>query len=102
MFSKLWNDEAGFVTLEYLLGATILVLGMIVGLSSLRRAITSELSELAGAIGTLSQNYSFAGLAACGSAVDGSSATGDLPGLNTFTAIAPGNGVSAIDNVVCP
>jgi len=47
MFSKLWNDEAGFVTLEYLLGATILVLGMIVGLSSLRRAITSELSELA-------------------------------------------------------
>ena len=102
MFAKLWNDEAGLVTLEYLLGATILVLGMIVGLSSLRKVITSELAELASAIGTLSQNYSYQGLSACGATVDGANATGDVPqGISVFTVV-PTSGVLVIDVPVCP
>ena len=102
MMKKLWQDEAGFVTLEYLLGATILVLGMILGLSALRKVITAELAELASAIGTLSQNYSFQGLSACGSSVDGSMATGDVPqGISVFTVV-PTTSVLSIDAAICP
>jgi len=100
MFSKLWNDEAGFVTLEYLLGATILVLGLVVGLNALRRAMTSELSELALAIASLSQNYSFSGLSNCGSAVDGSQASGDIPGIIVVSSAAPAF-VGTAEQLVC-
>ena len=42
MFRKLWNDEAGFVvSAELVLIATILVLGMIVGLSEVQHGLVA-------------------------------------------------------------
>jgi len=65
---SLWNDEAGFiVSTELVLIATILVLGMIVGLTTLRNDVVAELADVAGAIGDLSQDYNY-------SAVQGHSA----------------------------
>ena len=60
---RLWNDECGFiVSAELVLVATILVLGMIVGLVSLRDQIVQELGDVAAAFSQLNQSYSFSGV----------------------------------------
>jgi hypothetical protein len=93
MLQKLWADDAGIVALEYLFVATIVGLGLAVGLSALAFSLNAELGELGEAIAALSQGYSIAtvtssstGSAASGYVVtgvkDGSSAT-DVPGDNT-------------------
>ena len=60
MLLKLWNDDAGIVALEYLLLATIVGLGLVVGLSALSEALNQELTELGNAILALDQGYTFA------------------------------------------
>ena len=61
--NKLWNDDAGFiVSIELVLIATISVLGLIVGLTSVRDAVVSELSDVAGAVQDLNQSYTFVGV----------------------------------------
>ena len=60
----LWNDEAGVIlSAELVLIATILVLGMIVGLVELQCSIVAELSDLGSAFGNLNQSYSISGFA---------------------------------------
>jgi pilus assembly protein Flp/PilA len=65
IFSKLWKDDAGIVALEYLLVATIIGLGLVVGLGSLSVALNEELTALANAILTLNQSYSIGSQSAC-------------------------------------
>ncbi len=70
---KLWNDEAGFiVSAELVLIATILVLGMIVGLVSVRDQVVQELGDIALAIGFINQSYSFSGITGHTSSTTGS------------------------------
>jgi hypothetical protein len=70
---KLWNDEAGFVvSAELVLIATILVLGMIVGLASVRDQVVQELGDIALAFGRINQSYSFSGITGHTSATSGS------------------------------
>ena len=58
LFRKLWKDEQGFIiSAELVLVATLLVIGMIVGLTILRNQVVQELGDLAMAIGMLSQGY---------------------------------------------
>lgn len=60
---RLWNDESGaIVSAEIVLIATILVIGVIVGLKSLRDSIVTELADVAQAISNLNQSYSFSGV----------------------------------------
>lgn len=62
---KLFNDEAGFiVSAELVLVLTIAVLGMVVGLGSVKDAVTNELNDLADAFGVVDQSYSVRGLVA--------------------------------------
>jgi Flp pilus assembly pilin Flp len=62
MLKMLLNDEAGFIiSAELVLVATLLVIGMIVGLSEVQHAVVSELNDVADAIGELNQAYSFSG-----------------------------------------
>lgn len=71
---KLWNDEAGFiVSAELVLIATILVLGMIVGLVSVRDQVVQELGDIALAFGRINQSYSFSGITGHTSSTSGSS-----------------------------
>lgn len=59
---RLWHDDAGaLITTEWLTVASLLVLGTVAGLTALQKTLTSELSHVAGALGTLSQSYSLAG-----------------------------------------
>lgn len=64
MLKSLWNDECGVIlSAELVLIATILVLGMIVGLVELQCSIVAELSDLASAFGNLDQSYQVSGFA---------------------------------------
>ena len=62
MLKNFMNDEAGFiVSAELVLVATILVIGLIVGLSEIQHAVVSELNDVADAIGEVNQSYSYSG-----------------------------------------
>jgi Flp pilus assembly pilin Flp len=62
MLQQLMRDEAGFlVSAELVLIGTILVIGLIVGLSEVQHAINTELNDIGDAIGSLNQSYSFSG-----------------------------------------
>ena len=55
---KLFNDEAGFViSAELVLVLTIAVLGMVVGLASVRDSLTGEFNDLSAAFGAVNQTY---------------------------------------------
>lgn len=70
LFSR---DEAGFiVSAELVLIATILVIGMIVGLSEVQTAVVHELNDVANSIGSLNQSYSFRGFTGCKAVTVGS------------------------------
>ena len=60
---KLWMDESGaLLSMEFVLIATILVIGVIVGLSAVQNAVVTELADVGGAIGDLDQSYSSGGI----------------------------------------
>ena len=57
---KFWRDERAFVvTAELTLIATILGVGVLAGLASVRDQSLQELGDLAGAIGDVNESYSF-------------------------------------------
>jgi len=57
---RLWNEETGaVVSAELVLVMTILVIGVIVGLKSVRDSVVTELADVAQAIANVSQSYSF-------------------------------------------
>ena len=62
MLTQLYDDECGFiVSAELVLVATIVVIGLIVGLSEIQHAVNSELNDVADAIGSVNQSYAFSG-----------------------------------------
>ena len=65
ILNALKNDESGFVvSAELVLVGTILVLGMIVGLTELSYNVNQELEDLGSGIGAINQTYYFT--LACG------------------------------------
>lgn len=62
LVTQLLHDEAGFiVSAELVLVATILVIGMIVGLSEVANGINQELEDVASAFASVNQSYCFSG-----------------------------------------
>jgi len=56
-------SQGGFiVTMELIVLATILVLGLIVGMVSLRDSMLAELSDMSEAVGALNQSYNILGV----------------------------------------
>lgn len=73
LFQRLWNDEAGFViSTELALVATLLVIGLIVGLDTIRVAVVQELGDIGMAIGQLNQSYTYAAITGHSAATAGS------------------------------
>lgn len=71
---NLWNDEAGFiVSAELVLIATIMVIGLIVGMATVRDQVIQELADVAQAISNVNQSYSWSGVTGHTSSVAGSS-----------------------------
>lgn len=70
---RLWNEETGaIVSAEIMLVATILVLGVIVGLKSVRDSVVTELADVAQAISNVNQSYCFSGVTGHGAHGGGS------------------------------
>ncbi len=62
LMGNLWTDETGAIlSAELVLILTILVLGTIVGLAEVAKAVNTELNDVSNAIGRLDQSYFFAG-----------------------------------------
>ena len=54
LMQKLWNDDGGaLIAAEWLFIVTIMVIGIVTGLATVRNAVASELVEVANAITTL-------------------------------------------------
>jgi len=100
MMKKLWNDEAGFiVSAELVLVATILVIGMITGLTSVRDAVITELADVGGAIAAVNQSYTFGGATAHSSVTAGSSFVDLLDFCDTSSAATEQNSRCLVVNV---
>jgi hypothetical protein len=62
MLRKLFDDECGaIISAELVLVLTILVIGVIVGLSEVAAAVNTELNDVSNAIGSLDQSFFFTG-----------------------------------------
>ena len=74
MASKLWMDEAGFiVSSELVLLATIVVIGIIAGMTTVRDQVVTELGDVADAISEVDQTYSYSGVVGHSASTAGSS-----------------------------
>lgn len=55
---RLWQDESGFLgSTDYILMATIVVIGAICGLATMRDAVTQNLGDLADAMAAVDQSF---------------------------------------------
>lgn len=67
MLTQLLHDEYGFIiSAELVLVATLLVIGLVVGLSEVQHAVVGELNDVADAIGSLNQSYWYSGFSKFG------------------------------------
>ena len=73
MLQRLWNEQDGVViSSELILFSTVVVIGMLVGLQTVRESVVQELGDFANAIGNINQSYSYAGLTGHHSSTAGS------------------------------
>ena len=74
MLVRLWKDERGYiVSAELITLCTLGVIGGVVGLNAASKAVNEELLDVACAIRSLDQSYSFEGRQVCGAWTAGSS-----------------------------
>jgi len=65
MLRSFWIDEHGvIISAELVMVATLLVIGLVVGLSELQHAVVHELNDVGEAIGSLNQSYFYDGFEA--------------------------------------
>jgi len=61
--TRFWAEQDGaIISAEIMLIATILVLGMIVGLKSVRDSVVTELADVAQGMGNVNQSFNFSGV----------------------------------------
>jgi Flp pilus assembly pilin Flp len=70
--SQFWNDEAGFViSSELIFVATLLVIGLLTGLTTIRDQVLGELGDVADAISEFDQSYSVSAVTAHAASTSG-------------------------------
>ncbi len=57
MLNRVWREDEGVLTFEWILLITVLVIGVVGGLSAVRDAIITELGDVAEAMISLDQSY---------------------------------------------
>ena len=84
-FKRLWIEQDGaIVSAEIMLIATILVIGVIVGLKSVRDSVVTELADVAQAFANINQSYSYSGVCGHAAASGGSTFTDQSDFCDTF------------------
>jgi hypothetical protein len=105
ILKHLWADEVGAIlSAELILMGTLLVIGLIVGLATLRDHVIQEVADIAGAIGDLNQSFSYSSVTGHNSLMIGASFTDlddacDRPGNNDGNGVASGTANSQCVNV---
>lgn len=56
-FSRMWREDDGVLTFEWILLVTLLTIGIVSGLTAARDAIIDELGDVAEAMMSLDQSY---------------------------------------------
>jgi hypothetical protein len=73
LLARIWDDDRGAViAAEWILVATILIIGAITGFIAVRQAILAEVFDLANHVHSGAQSYGFTGQADCEAATPGS------------------------------
>ena len=86
VLSRLWHDEEGVIaSTDFILFATIALIGTIAGAVAYRDAVVQEMGDVSLAIGVLNQSYSFSATTIGGITVGGSSFTDNTDNCNTQT-----------------
>jgi Flp pilus assembly pilin Flp len=57
LLKRVWREDEGVLTFEWILLITVLAIGIVGGLSAVRDAIISELGDVAAAVTALDQSY---------------------------------------------
>ena len=92
ILARLWTDDCGaVVSAEIMLVGTVLVLGMIVGLKSVRDSVVTELADVAQAFANVNQSYSYSGVPGH-AAFSGGGSFGDAADFCDANAYPYGNG----------
>lgn len=90
------DDECGFVvSVELILMASIVVLGLMAGMTSVRDAVVSELSDVAGAVQDVNQSYTYFGVQGHSASTAGSDYVDELDFCDSAE-----DAVAAIDNCI--
>ena len=55
--NRVWSEDEGVLTFEWILLITVLVIGVVGGLSAVRDAVITELADVAEAVISLDQSY---------------------------------------------
>lgn len=55
--SRIWSEEEGVLTFEWILLTTVLVIGIVGGVAAVRDALIDELGDIAQALCALDQSY---------------------------------------------
>jgi Flp pilus assembly pilin Flp len=58
MLKRMWREDEGVLTFEWILLTTLLVIGVVGGMSAVRDALDTELGNVAEAIISVDQSYS--------------------------------------------
>jgi len=58
MLKRMWREDEGVLTFEWILLITLLVIGIVGAMSAVRDAIAAELVDVAGAIVSVDQSFS--------------------------------------------
>ena len=58
LMRRLWRQDRGALTYEWILLITVIVIGVVGGLSAVRDAVVSELGDVAGAVSAVDQSWS--------------------------------------------
>ena len=88
MLRNFWNDESGFlVSAELILIATIMVIGLIVGMVEIQYAVVGELNDVSEAIGSMVQSFSTTGFTSIKSAPGNGGIKAQTFGSNFFDTV---------------
>ena len=58
LFKRIWNEDRGVLTFEWILLITLLVIGIVGGISADRDGLIDELGDVTGAVVNIDQSYS--------------------------------------------
>ena len=97
---NLWKDDSGaLIATEWVFVATILILGLVVGLKAIQSSTEGELADLANAVTSLNQSFSFGGSSGCCASSAGSFFSDTLRHSFSFSGCVPAPTLGAIG---CP